>query len=91
MSEVFWNKTNGERPAEPVQGLFAKICSDVGHHVYDSHYGPLVCARCGKDDRVKLTWWRRLRCWIGFHDWEGQSVPHTYRCRACTTTMAGHP
>jgi hypothetical protein len=59
VAEPFWNLTAGDRPAEPVPGLFAGICEST-HHVYDEAYGPLVCARCGRDSRpARRRWWRR--------------------------------
>lgn len=63
MSDYFWNLTDGVRPVEPVPGLFAQICGDMGH-VYDDHYGPLTCARCGhRNEPVKVPRKKRFK-WL---------------------------
>lgn len=63
--EPFWNLTGGERPPEPVPGLFAGICH-ASHHVYDNHYGPDECARCGyRTPQPKVRFGRLGRLLMG--------------------------
>jgi len=33
----------------------------------------------------------RLLCWLGWHKFVGQSVPHTYECSRCGALEAGYP
>jgi hypothetical protein len=62
VTEPFWNLTGGVRPPEPAPGLYADICRQT-RHVFDEHYGPGVCARCGHRIVRVSRRRRRLRFW----------------------------
>jgi hypothetical protein len=60
--QPFWNLTEGRRPTEPYPDCFADLCQMMGSHVYDSHYGPDVCARCGYVTKHDLM--TRVKAWL---------------------------